>query len=131
MEKLLGKSLGKGYDTWYVFLIFAQVGHICQNFGTHMWWCMAILCWLLNPVNRLLSKGMLNIYLKVSIETSQGQFLGSPNSHRYHWIYYWIIIYLLFNLFIIYYCIYIIELFWFWKELWRFKVKESMHFVES
>ena len=50
---------------------------------------------------RLISKGMSNIYLKVTIEKnwcsqnfnflslkslSPGQFLGNPNSCRYHWI---------------------------------------------
>ena len=52
-------------------------------------------------INRLVSKGMSNIYLKVTIEKnwcsqnfhfqslktlSPGQFSGSSNSHRYHWI---------------------------------------------
>ena len=52
-------------------------------------------------INRLISKGMSNIYLKVTIEKnwrsqnfdflnlknlSPGQFLGSSNSRRYHWI---------------------------------------------
>ena len=56
---------------------------------------------LKKEINRLLSKGMSNIYLKVTIEKnwrsqnfdflslknlSPGQFLGSPNSQRYHWI---------------------------------------------
>ena len=51
-------------------------------------------------INRLLSKGMTNIYLKVTIKKnwrsqnfdflslenlSQGQFLGSSNSGRFHW----------------------------------------------
>ena len=57
---------------------------------------------LLAEINRLLSKGMLNIYLKVTIKKkwhtqnfnflgfkslSPGQFLGSFNSHRYQWIF--------------------------------------------
>ena len=57
--------------------------------------------WLLKERNRLLSKGISNIYLKITIEkkrrtqnfdslslksSSSGQFLGRPNSHRYHWI---------------------------------------------
>ena len=29
--------------------LFAQVHHICQNFGTHMWSCTAIAWSLLNP----------------------------------------------------------------------------------
>ena len=52
-------------------------------------------------INRLLSKRMSAIYIKVTIEKnwrsqnfdflssknlSPGQFLGSSNSHRYHWI---------------------------------------------
>ena len=40
-------------------------------------------------INRLISKGMSNIYLKVTVEKnwrSPGQFLGSYNSRRYHWI---------------------------------------------
>ena len=49
-------------------------------------------------MNSLLSKGMSNIYLKVTIETfsyfdllglkifSQGQIFGSFNSRGYHWI---------------------------------------------
>ena len=52
-------------------------------------------------INRLLSKGMSNIYLKVTIgkkwstpnfdfislkSSFPGQFLGSSNSRRYHWI---------------------------------------------
>ena len=56
---------------------------------------------LRKEINRLLSKGMSNIYLKVTIEKnwrsqnfdflslknlSPGQFLGSSNSRRYHWI---------------------------------------------
>ena len=53
---------------------------------------------LRKEINRLLSKGMSNIYLKVTIETfSKLRFSA----------------------------------FKFWKELWRFKVKESMHFVEQ
>ena len=51
---------------------------------------------LRKEINRVLSKGMSNIYLKVTIETfsklrfsgfknlSPGQFLGSSNSHRHH-----------------------------------------------
>ena len=69
---------------------------------------------------------MPNIYLKVTTEKNQrsrnfdflslknlspGQFLGSSYSCRYN-------------------CVAIL-IFWFWKELWRFKVKESMHFVEQ
>ena len=53
-------------------------------------------------MNRLLSEGMPNIYLKVTIgknwrsenfdflnleNLSPGQFLGSSNSTRYHWIF--------------------------------------------
>ena len=56
---------------------------------------------LRKEIDRLLSKGMSNICLKVTIEKnwcsqnldflslknlSQGQFLGSSNSHRYCWI---------------------------------------------
>ena len=52
---------------------------------------------LRKEINRLLSKGMTNIYFEVIIETSKlrfsgfkifspGQFLGSSNSRRYHWI---------------------------------------------
>ena len=56
---------------------------------------------LRKEINRLLIKGMPNIYLKVTIEKnwrsqnsdflssknlSPGQFLGSSNSCRYHWI---------------------------------------------
>ena len=42
---------------------------------------------LRKEINRLLSKRMLNIYLKVTIEAnSPGQFLGSSNSRRYQWI---------------------------------------------
>ena len=52
-------------------------------------------------MNMLISKGMSNIYLKVTIEKnwhsqnidflslknlSPGQFLEGPNSSRYHWI---------------------------------------------
>ena len=55
---------------------------------------------LLKEINRLLSKGMSNIYLEVTIETSKrhtqnfdflclissspGQLLGNSNSRRYH-----------------------------------------------
>ena len=53
---------------------------------------------LRKEINRLLSKGMSNIYLKVTIETF-------PKLRFYA--------------------------FKFWKELCRFKVKESMHFVEK
>ena len=57
---------------------------------------------LRKEINRLLSKGMPNIYLKVTTEKnwpsqnfdfvslknlSPGQFFGSPNSRRYHWIF--------------------------------------------
>ena len=53
---------------------------------------------LRKEINRLLGKWMSNIYLKVTIETfsklpfsgsnnlSPGQFLGSSNSRKYHWI---------------------------------------------
>ena len=56
---------------------------------------------LWKEVNRLLSKGMSNVYLKVTTEKnwrsqnfdflnlgnlSPGQSLGSSNSRRYHWI---------------------------------------------
>ena len=55
---------------------------------------------LRNEANRLLSKGVSNIYLKVTIEKNwcsqnfdflnliflPGQLSGSPNSRRYHWI---------------------------------------------
>ena len=52
-------------------------------------------------INRLISKGMSNIYLEVDIEKTDifkisiflnlkdlppGQFLESPNWHRYNWI---------------------------------------------
>ena len=55
----------------------------------------------INGINRLINKGMSNISLKVTIEKnwrsqnynflslkrlSPGQFLGSFNSPRYHWI---------------------------------------------
>ena len=55
----------------------------------------------IKEINRLLRKGMSNIYLKVTIEKSgrsqnfdflslknlfPGQFLSSYNSRRYHWI---------------------------------------------
>ena len=55
----------------------------------------------INGINRLINKGMSNISLKVTIEKnwrsqnynflslkrlSPGQFLGSSNSPRYHWI---------------------------------------------
>ena len=58
--------------------------------------------WLLKEINRLLSKGMSNVCLKVTIEKkwgaqnsdflslkswSPGQFLGMSNSRRYHWIF--------------------------------------------
>ena len=57
---------------------------------------------LLNEINRLISKGMSNIYLKVTIEkkwrtqnfnflslksSSHCQFLRSSNSRRYYWIF--------------------------------------------
>ena len=57
---------------------------------------------LKKEINRLLGKGMSNTYLKVAIEkkwstpnfdylslknSSVGQFLGSSNSRRYHWIF--------------------------------------------
>ena len=57
---------------------------------------------LRTKTNRLLSKGMSNIYSKVTIQknwptenfdfrslksSSPGQFLGSSNSRRYHWIF--------------------------------------------
>ena len=57
---------------------------------------------ILKEINRLISKGMSNIYLKVTIEKkwrtqrfdylslkslSPGQSLGSPNSRRYYWIF--------------------------------------------
>ena len=57
---------------------------------------------LRKEINRLLSKGMPNIYLKVASEkkwrtqnfdfkslksSSPGQFLGSSNWRRYHWIF--------------------------------------------
>ena len=91
---------------------------------------------ILKEINRLISKGMSNIYLKVTIEKkwrtqmfdyqslkslSPGQSLGSPNSRRYYWIF---------------------ELknqssgsktvsgflsLWFWKELWRFKARLSLN----
>ena len=56
----------------------------------------------IKEINRLISKTMSNIYLKVTIEkewrtqnfdplslksSSLGQFLGSSNSRRYHWIF--------------------------------------------
>ena len=57
---------------------------------------------LRKEINRLLRKGMFNIYLKITIEkkwqtqnfdfkslksSAPVQFLGSSNSHRYHWIF--------------------------------------------
>ena len=58
---------------------------------------------LRKKINRLLSKGMWKIYIKVTIEEknwrsqnfdvlgfknlSPGQFSGSPNSRRHHWIF--------------------------------------------
>ena len=57
---------------------------------------------ILKEINRLISKGMSNIYLKVTIEKkwrtqrfdylslkslSPGQSLGSPNSRTYYWIF--------------------------------------------
>ena len=57
---------------------------------------------LRKEINTLLSKGMSNIYLKVTVEkkwrtqsfdflslksSPPGQFLGSSNPLRYHWIY--------------------------------------------
>ena len=56
----------------------------------------------IKEINRLISKTMSNIYLKVTIEkkwrtqnfdplnlksSSPGQFLGSSNSCRYHWVF--------------------------------------------
>ena len=56
----------------------------------------------IKEINRLVSKGMSNIYLKITIEknwrsqnfdvlslndSSPRQFLGSPNSRKYYWIF--------------------------------------------
>ena len=56
---------------------------------------------LIKEINRLINKGMSNIYLNVTIEKNRpsqnldflssnnlslGQFLESPNSHRFLWI---------------------------------------------
>ena len=98
---------------------------------------------LWKEINRLLRKGMSNIYLKFTIEKkwraqnfdfislkslSPGQFLWSFKSHRYHWI---------FKLFFSNLTIRGLEaksyvaclLFLFWKELWRFL--ELMLFVKQ
>ena len=74
-------------------------------------------------INSLLTKGMSNIYLKATNWRSQLRFSKFKN-------------------FKISCCNLKIRrvgaklcvaflLFWFWKELWRFKVKESTHFVEQ
>ena len=95
---------------------------------------------LRKEINRLLSKGMPNIYSKFPFERnwrsqnfdflglkslSPGQILGSSKLRRYHWIlklknqrsgsktvcgFYYFI---------------------FWKELWPSTVKDSMHFPEQ
>ena len=99
---------------------------------------------LLKEINRLISKGLSNIYLNVTIEkkwctqnvnflslkcSSAGQFLGVPAHPDI-------------NEFQTYCCNLKIKglgaklslvflWFLFWKELWRFKVKESMLFVRT
>ena len=92
-------------------------------------------------INRLISKGMSDIYLKVTIEKSwlsqnlnfvnlknlsPGQFFGSSNSHRY-WILKLLVATSKAEIWEL--CVGFL-LFWFWKEL-CFKVKESMDFVEQ
>ena len=99
---------------------------------------------LSKEINRLLSKGMSNICLTVTFEKKwrthnfhfkslksslPDQFLGNSNSRRYHWI---------FKLLVptqksgleAKLCVAFL-LFLFWKELWRFKVKDSIFFVEE
>ena len=81
--------------------------------------------------NRLLSKGMSNIYVKVTIEKnlSPGQFWGALITRI--------------SLNLKTFCCNLkirglqaklclgFLLYWFWKELRRLKVKESVHFVEQ
>ena len=93
--------------------------------------------------NRLISKWLWHIYLKVTIEDnwpenfdflslqklSPGQFLESSNSRRYYWIS---------KLFVAteksevleQNCIWLFYYFNFYFKLWRFQVKKSMYFVE-
>ena len=99
---------------------------------------------LSKEINRLLSKGMSNIYLTVTFEKKwrthnfhfkslksslPDQFLGNSNSRRYHWI---------FKLLVATeksgleakLCVAFL-LFLFWKELWRFKVKDSIFLLKK
>ena len=94
---------------------------------------------LRKELNRLLGKGMWNIYLKVTIEkTWQSQnfdFLHLKNlSPSIIEFYIWLNFKTCCNLKIkglrANLCVAFL-LFWFWKKLWSFKVKESIHFVEQ
>ena len=88
------------YDFELVILSILTL-HLCSFSGFFLW----IILNSIKEINRsrkeingLLSKGISNIYLKVTIEkkwrtqnfeksSSQGQNLGSSNSRRYHWIF--------------------------------------------
>ena len=97
-------------------------------------------------IGRFISKGMSNIYLQLIIEKIWGSqnidflnlkfvsrsIFGKSKARRYHWIFK--TSYCCCNLKIrglkAKLCV-VFLLFEFWKELWRFKIKESVHFVEQ
>ena len=92
--------------------------------------------------NRLLIKGMSNIYLKVTIETfsklrfsgfkkfATGSLFGVLQLSQISLNFQTSSCNLKIRALGAKLCVAFL-LFWFWKELWRFKVKESMNFVEQ
>ena len=101
---------------------------------------------LRKKINSLSSKGISNIYLKVTIEKNwasqnfnfkslksspPGQCLGSSNSRRYNWILKIVVATWKSEVCEQNYELMAFLLFLFSKELWRFKVKQSMLFVEQ
>ena len=83
---------------------------------------MAILCQIFTE--KLRSQIFVFLSLKIS---SPGQFLRGFNSRRYQWTSSYN---LKFRDLEAKMCVAFL-LFQFWKEFWRFKVKESMHFVKQ
>ena len=96
-------------------------------------------------INGLLSKGVSSIYLKVTVQKKwctqnsdflsskssfPGQFLGSSNSCRYHWLLKRLVENLKIRGLAAKLCLAFL-LFLFWKEFWSFNVKESMLFVNK
>ena len=125
---------------WVDFLSILNL-HLCSFIGFFKWMFFSSI----KEINRLISKGMSNIYLKVTIEknwhfqnfdflnlknSSPGKFLGSYNSRSYDWILKLLAATLKSRVLGAKVCVTFLS-FWFWKEIGRFKVKESILFVEQ